>query len=164
MTTIDAGQTAPDFTLKTSNNRAFSLGKLCKRGPVVAAFFKISCPVCQFTFPFLERLHKEYAGRGVVILGISQNDARDTRRFCKEYGVSFPVVLDKEGYSVSNAYGITHVPTVCLIDPGRSVKVSCMGFGKQDLETIAAALAERRKIPAVPLFRQDEIIPEYKPG
>ncbi len=164
MTTIDAGHTAPDFTLKTSGKREFSLGKLCERGPVVAAFFKISCPVCQFTFPFLERLHRQYAGNGVVVLGISQNDARDTRKFCKEYGVSFPVVLDEEGFPVSNAYGITHVPTVYLIDSGRSVKVSCMGFGKQDLEAIAAALAERRKMPAAPLFRPDEIIPANKPG
>ncbi|MBZ5526956.1 MAG: TlpA family protein disulfide reductase [Acidobacteriia bacterium] len=164
MSTIDAGHTAPDFSLKTAEGCEFSLDKLCERGPVVAAFFKISCPVCQFTFPFLERLHRQYAGDGVVILGVSQNDARDTRKFCKEYGVTFPVVLDDAGYPVSNAYGISNVPTVYLIDSARSVKVSCMGFGKQDLETIAGALAERRKLPATPLFLPNEIIPAYKPG
>lgn len=164
MSSIDAGHTAPDFTLKTSDNRAFSLGKLCEHGPVVAAFFKVSCPVCQFTFPFLERLHKQYAGDGVIILGISQNDASGTRKFCKDYGLTFPVVLDESGYPVSNAYGITSVPTVYLIDSGRSVKVSCMGFGKQELESIAAALAEQRKLPPAPLFLPGEVIPAYKPG
>ncbi len=164
MSTIDAGHTAPDFSLKTAEGRELSLEKLCERGPVVVAFFKISCPVCQFTFPFLERLHRKYAGDGVDILGVSQNGARDTQKFCKEYGVTFPVVLDEAGYPVSNAYGISNVPTIYLIDSARSVKIGCMGFGKQDLETIAAALAARRKLPSAPLFLPNEIIPAYKPG
>jgi len=164
MTSIDAGHTAPDFSLKTADGRDFSLENLCARGPVVLAFFKISCPVCQFTFPFLERLHQKYAGDGVLILGVSQNDARGTQTFCKDYGLTFPVVLDESSYPVSNAYGIHCVPTVFLIEAGRSVKVSCMGFSKQDLETIAASLAARRKIPSAPLFLPNEVIPALKPG
>ena len=56
MTHIVAGNIAPGFSLKTIDGKVYSLGTLMERGPVVAAFFKISCPVCQFTFPFLERL------------------------------------------------------------------------------------------------------------
>jgi len=164
MSTIDAGHTAPDFSLKTADGREFSLANLCARGPVVLAFFKISCPVCQFTFPFLERLHKQYAGDGVTILGVSQNDARGTQKFCKDYALTFPVVLDESSYPVSNAYGITNVPTIYLVESARSVKISCMGFGKQDLESIAAALAARRKLPAAPLFLPNEVIPAFKPG
>jgi len=63
-------------------------------------FFKVSCPVCQFTFPFLERLHKRYGGDGVTFLGISQDDARATQNFAKEYGVTFPLLLDESGYPV----------------------------------------------------------------
>jgi peroxiredoxin len=164
MTSIDAGHTAPDFSLKTADGRQFSLEKLCALGPVVVAFFKISCPVCQFTFPFLERLHKQYAGDGVTILGLSQNDAHGTQKFCKDYGLTFPVLLDESSFPVSNAFGITNVPTVYLVESARSVKVSCMGFGKQDLESIAAALAASRKIPAATLFLPNEVIPAYKPG
>jgi len=46
---------------------------------------------------------------------------------------------------VLNAYGLTNVPTIFLIDTEEIVKVSSMGFDKKDLETIAAHLAERRK-------------------
>jgi peroxiredoxin len=112
MTHIVAGNMAPGFSLKGLDGKNYSLGALIERGPVVAAFFKISCPVCQFTFPFLERLYKRYGGDGVTFLGISQDDARATQKFASEYGVTFPVLLDEDGYPVSNGYGLASVPTI----------------------------------------------------
>jgi peroxiredoxin len=164
MTTIVAGNVAPAFSLKSLDGKTFSLHALLQRGPVVAAFFKISCPVCQFTFPFLERLHQRYGSGDVSFLGISQDDAPSTQSFASEYGLTFPLLPDENGYPVSNAYGLTNVPTVLLIDTDGSVKVSSMGFDKKDLETIAADLAERRSIALAPLFRPDEVIPANKPG
>ena len=164
MTHIVDGNMAPGFSLKSLDKKEYSLNTLLERGPVVAAFFKVSCPVCQFTFPFLERLHKRYGGDGVTFLGISQDDARATQKFAKEYGVTFPLLLDENGYPVSNAYGLTNVPTVFLIETDGTVKISCMGFDKKDLEKIAANLAERKKISLAPLFRPDEVIPANKPG
>ena len=166
MTNIVAGNPAPAFSLKGLDGRDFSLGKLLEQGPVVAAFFKISCPVCQFTCPYLERLHRRYGGDGVTFLGISQDDSSSTKDFAKEFGVTFSVVLDEKqkGYRASNAYGLTSVPTIFLIETDGAVKVSCMGFDKKDLESIAAALAERKKIPPAALFRPEESIPAHKPG
>jgi peroxiredoxin len=164
MTNIVSGNLAPGFSLKSLDNPEFSLHNLLTRGPVVAAFFKISCPVCQFTFPFLERLYRRYGSSEVSFLGISQDDAGATRKFASEYGVTFPLLPDEDGYPVSNAYGLTNVPTVFLIDPDGTIKVSSMGFDKKDLETIAAELSARRKIALAPLFRPDEVIPANKPG
>src|SRR5258708_31495515 len=110
MTHIVAGNIAPGFSLKALDNKEYSLNILLERGPVVAAFFKISCPVCQFTFPFLERLYTSYGGDGVTFLGISQDDARATQNFAKEYGVTFALLLDENGYPLSNAYSLTNVP------------------------------------------------------
>jgi peroxiredoxin len=165
MTHIVAGNTAPKFSLKSLDNKDYSLNTLMERGPVVAAFFKISCPVCQFTFPFLERLHKHYGGEGATFLGISQDDLKASQKFAKEYGITFPVLLDDaNGYVVSNAYGLTSVPTIFLIDSDGTVKVSSMGFDKKDLETIAAYLAERKKISLAPVFHPEEVVPANKPG
>ncbi len=164
MTKILAGHNAPTFKLKSTSGPSVSLEEALEKGPVVAAFFKISCPVCQFTFPFLERLHKKYGGDGVTFWGISQDDARDTKEFCAEYGVTFPCLVDEEGYPASNAYELTNVPTVFLIEPDGKVKVSSMGFSKADLESIADYVAERKRIAKVPLFLPSEVIPDYKPG
>src|SRR5271157_5246361 len=112
LTQIEAGHAAPGFSLKALDGKEYSLEKLLERGPAVVAFFKISCPVCQFTVPFLERLHERYAGDGASVIGVSQDDARSTKEFNREYGVTFPTLLDGERYSASNAYGLTNVPTI----------------------------------------------------
>jgi peroxiredoxin len=164
MTTIVPGQNAPDFSLKSIDGTEYSLPKLLERGPLFISFFKVSCPVCQFTFPFLERLYKRYGGKDVTFLGISQDNARATKEFADEYGVTLPTALDAEGYPASNAYGLTNVPTSFLIDSDGSVKIASMGFNKKDLETVAAELSERRKIPAAAFFRPDESVPANRPG
>ena len=164
MTNIAAGQKAPEFSLKSLDGKEYSLKVVLEQGPVVVAFFKVSCPVCQFTFPFLERLHQRYGSDDVTFLGVSQNDAGDSKKFAQQYGVTFPTLLDSKGYPASNAYGLTNVPTIFLIDPEGSVKVSSMGFAKADLETIANTLADRKKISRAPLFLASESVPAYKPG
>ena len=164
MTTIAAGHMAPGFALKSLDGKEYALEKLLEKGPVVVAFFKISCPVCQFTFPYLQRLAERYSGDSATVIAVSQDDARGTKEFNREYGVTFPVLLDEPGYPVSNSYGLSMVPTIFLIEPDGRVKVSCMGFDKRDLEKIANELSQRRKIAAAPLFRPDEVIPAQKPG
>jgi peroxiredoxin len=161
---ISPGNAAPTFSLKDLDDKSYSLPTLLLKGPVVAAFFKVSCPVCQFTFPFLERIFKRHGGDDVTFLGISQDDANATRKFASEYGVTFPMALDEKGYPASNAYGLTSVPTIFLIDTDATVKVVCLGFEKKGLEDIAAFLAERRQISSAPLFRPDEKVPGSKPG
>ena len=166
MTHVNAGQTAPGFSLKGLDGNGYSLDELLRRGPVLAAFFKISCPVCQFTFPFLQRLYERYGSEDVTFLGISQDDAKATVGFAKQYGITFPIALDEKekGYPASNAYGLTNVPTVFLIEPEGTVRVSSMGFVKNDLEQIAATLAERRKTAPAALFRPNESVPANRPG
>jgi len=166
MTHVNAGQAAPGFSLQGLDGQNYSLEELLRRGPVIAAFFKISCPVCQFTFPFLQRLYGRYGSDDVTFLGISQDDAKATASFAKEHKATFPMALDEKqkGYAASNRYGLTNVPTIFLIDPEGTVRVSSMGFVKKDLEEIAATLAERRKIAPMALFQMNESVPANRPG
>jgi len=166
MTHVNAGQAAPEFSLKGIDGKIYSLEELRRKGPVLAAFFKISCPVCQFTFPFLQRLYERYGNDDVTFLGISQDDAKATAGFAKQYGIMFPIALDEKekGYPASNAYGLTNVPTIFLIDGDGTASISSMGFVKKDLEQIAAQLAERRKIAPAALFRANESVPANRPG
>src|ERR1035438_6032440 len=76
---------APEFDLKTLDGKRFSLNDELARGPVVLVFFKISCPTCQYALPFFERLHQAYGHQGVTLVGISQNDAKETTAFNKEF-------------------------------------------------------------------------------
>jgi peroxiredoxin len=101
MTALASGTRAPEFELKTLNGKRFALTEELRRTPVVLAFFKVSCPTCQYTFPFLERLYKAYGNRGITLVGVSQNDATETAAFAKDFGVTFPNVPDLGGTAAS---------------------------------------------------------------
>jgi len=165
LTNIAAGQTAPGFSLKSLEGKEYSLEKMLEKGPAVVAFFKVSCPVCQYTFPFLQRIAERYANDSATVIGVSQDDAASTKAFNKEYGITFTTLLDDPvKYAVSNDYGLSMVPTIFLIEPDGRVKISSMGFDKSDLEKIATELSTHRNAAAVPLFRSNEVIPASKPG
>lgn len=164
MTHFVAGNPAPNFSLKSLDGRNFSLADALKKGPIVLSFFKVSCPICKFTFPFLERVFQRYKSDNVTFLGVSQDNAAASRDFTKDFGVTFPILLDDASYTVSNAYGLSMVPTVFLVEPDGAVKISSMGFVKADLESIADFLADRQNITRTPVFLKNESVPANKPG
>jgi peroxiredoxin len=55
-TMLSAGDRAPDFDLEDLSGGRRTRSDIARGKSVVLAFFKASCPVCQFTFPFLERI------------------------------------------------------------------------------------------------------------
>jgi peroxiredoxin len=164
LTTIKTGHVAPGFALKSVEGTKYSLDELLAHGPVVLGFFKISCPVCQLTFPFLQRIFERFAGSNASVIGVSQDEPRLTKEFNRQQGVTFPTLLDDNAYAVSNAYGLTSVPVVLLIAPDGEVKVSLVGFDKAGLEKIAGELAQYQNIASIPLFLPTESVPAHKPG
>jgi peroxiredoxin len=165
MPALNAGVVAPDFTLPLVQGAQVSLREALAKGPVVLVFFKKSCPVCQYALPFLGRVYQANRAASVTVVGISQNDARETKEFLREYGVTFPVALDDPAnYAVSNAYGLTNVPTVFYIAPSGAIEVSCVGWSKADVETINRKLAEHREQAPVPLWRKGEEIQDFRAG
>src|SRR5215468_6962426 len=128
MAALTAGKQAPAINLPAVDGSRFSLEEALKRGPVLAAFFKISCPTCQYAFPFIERLHQSFGGGKLTVVGISQNNARDTKEFLKEFGITFATLLDDpNGYAVSNAYGLTNVPSLFLIGQDGKIEITSVG-------------------------------------
>jgi len=165
MAALIVGAKAPEFELKAMDGRRFILSDELAHGPVVLAFFKASCPTCQYAFPFLERLERAYGHAGVRIVGVSQNDPKQTAAFTKEFGVSFPVLLDdRETYPVSNAYGITNVPTVFWIAQDGEIEVSSVGWVKAEFEQVNRKMAEARNIPATPVFKPGEDVRDFRAG
>ncbi len=164
VSTVTVGKLAPPFELISMEGRGYSLQNLQAQGPVLVAFFKVSCPTCQYTFPFLERLYRQLGPNGVQVVGISQDNARDSQKFARQFGVTFPVLIDAEPYAVSRKYGVEFVPTLFLIAPDSQVEVSGDGFSKSDLLAIQESLARHLSTTPPALFRPGEKVPEYKPG
>jgi peroxiredoxin len=165
MAALTAGTKAPDISLGAVDGKTFSLQEALKKGPVLAAFFKVSCPVCQYTFPYLERLHKAQGSNKITIVGISQDDKRNTNVFLKDYGVTFPTLLDDpNGYPVSNAYGLTNVPTWFLIAQDGEIEMSSVGWAKKEVEDLNIRLAELQQTAPRPLFQPGEDVRDFRAG
>lgn len=165
MTALATGTKAPDVELKTMDGKRFSLGDELARGPVVLVFFKVSCPTCQYALPFFERLYKAYGQKGVTLAAVSQNDAKDTAAFAKQFGITFPILLDDtHKYPASNAYGLTNVPSTFWIAQDGEIEISSVGWVKSDFEQINRKMAETGKVqPAMP-FQAGEDVRDFRAG
>src|SRR3954462_4275218 len=111
---LRVGDIAPDFTLVDVHGVEKTLDELLATDPIVLAFFKVSCPTCQLTMPFLERFYSQRQ----LIYGVSQDDARATDAFSERFGLTLPMLLDesKRGFPVSNGFGITNVPSLFQVE------------------------------------------------
>lgn len=125
-------------------------------GRVLLVFFKIGCPTCQLTLPFLERLYQ--SGR-LPVYGVSQDEAGDTREFAKAFRLTFPITLDSADahYPASTAYGIEIVPSLFLTNADRTIEWTLQGFSRKALEDLGTAFDS-------PVFRPGDRVPEFKPG
>jgi peroxiredoxin len=153
---LGAGDTAPDFHLEDVNGREKSLRNFISTKPALLALFKVNCPVCQWTFPFLERLSKSDK---IEVVAISQDGLEATEEFRNEFGITFTTLLDEpaKGYPASNAFGIVSVPSLFLVEPGGEISLSGAGFSKRELEAVG-------HLAGVQPFRPGENIPEFKAG
>ena len=149
---LDVGRAAPDFSLEEITGKRWSLGANLENGPALAVFFKISCPTCQLTLPFMERLRSK-----VEVVGISQDDSVSTAEFLDYFRITFPVLIDPAGYAVSKSYGLTNVPSMFLIENSGLISWALNGFHRADLEGLAARLGTT-------LFRDSDKVPAMKPG
>jgi len=164
MALLETGTKAPDFKLTATDGKSYSLKERLSSDLTLLAFFKISCPTCQFTFPFLEKLHKNYTGEGFTLWGISQNNQTETLQFASQYKISFPLLLDQNNYQISYAYGITVVPTLFLIDKNQEILFSSEGFAKEDLEKLSREIAQRIGLSPVNIFAGESHVPAFKAG
>lgn len=171
MAALPPGTKAPDFSLpatsddKNKDDGKFSLQSALQKGPVLAAFFKVSCPTCQYTFPYLERLHRAQGEKKITVVGISQNDRKDTIAFLKAYGITFRTLIDdSNGYAVSNAYGLTNVPSLFLIGQNGKIEVTSVGWVKQEIEEINRKFAASQQTSTPPLFQPGEEVHDFRAG
>ncbi len=144
MAALTNGTKAPEFDLKTLDGKRFSLSDELAHRPGRAGVFQSvvsDVPVCASVFR--ETASEPTGATASHWSAISQNDAKDTAAFNKEFGVTFPVLLDDpRSYPASNAYGLTNVPTIFWIAQDGEIEVSSVGWLKADFEEINRKMAE----------------------
>ena len=77
----------------------------------------------------MERVYREYKGKGFVILAVNatnQDSISNARSFVNELGLSFPILLDREGL-VSKLYHLRALPTSFFIDKNGIIQEVVIG-------------------------------------
>lgn len=155
---LPIGALAPAIQLPDLEGDLGTLGDALKKGPVLLAFFKISCPTCQLTFPFLQRLAGASSPAAPQLIAISQDDAAGSREFQQRFGGATATLIDvPRTFPASNAYQISSVPSLFLIEPDGKISFTTEGFNKAALQK----LGERFGVAP---FRETDRVPDLRPG
>jgi peroxiredoxin len=118
---LKIGAPAPDFTLPSAldGNPVALKDLLAKNKAVAVIFVATKCPVSNAYNTRMAALGKEYAAKGVPLVGINSNKtepAAEVKEHAEKHGFTFPVLKD-EGNKVADAYGASHTPEVFVLDP-----------------------------------------------
>jgi len=105
---------AKPFALPTLEGKTVRLADF--RGKVVFLnFWATWCPACREEMPSMERLHREFKDRGLVVLAVDLEESGDAvAKFMKEFGLTFPALLDRDG-RVRDSYAVRFIPTTYLV-------------------------------------------------
>ncbi len=129
----------PEFTLKDLSGKSWTFSEL--RGKVVLVnFWATWCPPCRKEMPDLEALYARFGSKGLVVLGISDEEMAKVEPFIRERKVSFPVLLDPGG-KVNDLFVVEGIPKSFVYDrEGKLVAQSIdMRTQKQFLEMLGKA-------------------------
>lgn len=122
------GTTAPSFNLALVGGGMLSSAQL-KGNPVVINFWASWCVPCQEEAPTLQAIYKQYAAKGVRVVGVDYEDTdADAQAFMRQYGVTYPSIRDPQG-SLATEFGIRGVPETFFID--RNFRFFSIGQGQQ---------------------------------
>jgi peroxiredoxin len=97
------GTTLPAWTAdEWLNSAPLTLAGLRGRVVLVRWFTGTSCPYCSATAPSLNTLHREYASKGLTVVGMYHHKEPvpltpgEYAGYAKKYGFAFPVALDTD--------------------------------------------------------------------
>ncbi|MCL4540560.1 MAG: TlpA family protein disulfide reductase [Bacteroidetes bacterium] len=124
--------TASDSSWHNDNGKKVSLSDL--RGKTVLInFWATWCGPCKAELPDIEAISKEYASKGLVVIGVSEDEGNNlvstVSKFATQQGLTYQIVIDDN--SIADAYGnINAIPTSFLV--GKDGKIVKQWVGEKD--------------------------------
>ena len=162
LTMLEVGEQAPAFELPDLTGQLH--GSQDAQGPVVAVFWKSACGTCDLAFPYLQRLSEAYRPDGWQLLAVSQDAQEKSAEFAQQHGLTFPMLIDGEGWPVSQQYDPEATPTLFLIGPDRTIEMVSVGFHKEELNEVSRRLAAHLGEAAQIIAEDDDGNPPFRPG
>ena len=119
----------PGFSGATVDGSSLSLESLRSR-VVLLNFWATWCLECRAELPVLERLHRDYASRGLAVVAVNfREEPEAVRRYAREIGLTMPMLMDPDG-TIRQSYGVIGFPTSFLI--GRDGRAVARAIGPRE--------------------------------
>ena len=101
---LTVGDAAPDFTLRSSDDRDVALASIRDRANVVLIFYpKDQTPGCTKQLCAARDDRRDYEAAGVAVFGVNGDDAESHRRFIAKHALNMPLLVDP-GLAVAKRY------------------------------------------------------------
>lgn len=138
----DVGRAAPDFLLQTLDGGQIRFSDL-RGSPVLVNFWASWCMPCRQELPEIVKVYDARRADGLVVIGVDLQESDDAvRGFAREFGMAFPVVIDRTG-GVADAWrigGVKGIPSSYFIDANGIVRARA--FSPMTAQTIDENLAK----------------------
>ncbi len=122
---------AADFKLQDLNGKTVKLSEL-KGKAVLIDFWATWCPPCRDSIAGIEKLHKSYSGKGLVVLGVSldQGGWDDVKSFVTEQGITYIILKGTD--DVMTKYHVRTIPMLVIVDRQGKIYKRYLGVGDDD--------------------------------
>jgi peroxiredoxin len=96
----------PQFSLADPSGRATSIRSFDGKSLVIN-FWATWCAPCRSEIPLLERLHAEWMGRNVSVVGIAVDHPDQVLEFAKRFKIGYPLLIgEQDALDAAAAFGV----------------------------------------------------------
>jgi thiol-disulfide isomerase/thioredoxin len=157
---LEPGASFPPITLNDAKGAPLPKSE----GETLYVVFKTTCPTCEFTWPYLERLRQSAGPTGLRIVAISQDPPDKAAAFNARLGSRVETAFDLQPWPASNRLGVDTVPSFFRVTANGKLAEKTIGFSRDRMEGLAERAAAAAGKPYQKLFHPGEQIPSTKAG
>lgn len=150
---IAAGAVAPSFALPDAVTGE-TVTDPWRDGRTVVVFFKVTCPVCKMVASKVTAL----AEGGARVVAVGEDPPAALQRYAAAEGQRVTTLSEAAPYRVSDAYGVSSVPTLFLVEPDGTVADAVGGWDRIRWNAVAAACG------AAAISVEGDGLPVFRPG
>ena len=122
---------ASNFSLQDMSGKTVRLSDF-KGKVVLLEFWAAWCPPCRASVPGLEKLHKAYKDKGLVLLAVSMDEGGwdDVKSFIRESGITYTVLKGTEDVAIK--YQVRSIPMMLVLNKEGKILKRYLGMGSDE--------------------------------